>query len=256
MRPARANDLSFPFNQRFVVAGWKLLVPSARRPTSRTARKARNGTAAPIWSKGLAHCGACHTPRNVARRGASRARRFPAATSTTGMPMRSTRSRLRRCRGTTEALFQLSAPWLASRSRRGARADGRGGRATCRRCRRATSTRSRPIWPACSARPTPDRLRQASERAGANQIAPAQPVAGRRAGASIYAAACATCHETDRPLPYGGINLGLSTALSAPDPRNAANIILSGIRPVEGERSPIMPGFASSMTDAADCGAC
>ena len=41
----------------------------------------------------------------------------------------------------------------------------------------------------------------------------------------------------------------LSTAISAPDPRNAANIILSGIRPVEGERSPIMPGFANSMTD-------
>jgi mono/diheme cytochrome c family protein len=70
------------------------------------------------------------------------------------------------------------------------------------------------------------------------------------AGASIYAAACATCHETGRPLPYGGVNLGLSTAISSPDPRNAANIILSGIRPVEGERSPIMPGFANSMTDA------
>jgi mono/diheme cytochrome c family protein len=50
-------------------------------------------------------------------------------------------------------------------------------------------------------------------------------------------------------LPYGGINLRLSTALSAPDPRNAANVILSGIRPVGGERSPIMPGFANSMTD-------
>ena len=41
----------------------------------------------------------------------------------------------------------------------------------------------------------------------------------------------------------------LSTALSSPDPRNAANIVLSGVRPVEGERSPIMPGFAASMND-------
>src|SRR6201999_3930041 len=69
------------------------------------------------------------------------------------------------------------------------------------------------------------------------------------AGASIYAAACATCHETGRPLPYGGVNLGLSTAISGPDARNAANIVLSGVRPVEGERSPIMPGFAASMDD-------
>jgi mono/diheme cytochrome c family protein len=69
------------------------------------------------------------------------------------------------------------------------------------------------------------------------------------AGAAIYAAACATCHETGRALPYGGVNLRLSTALSSPDPRNAVNIILSGIRPVEGERSPIMPGFDATMND-------
>ena len=50
-------------------------------------------------------------------------------------------------------------------------------------------------------------------------------------------------------MPYGGVNLGLSTAISAPDARNVANIVLSGVRPVEGERSPIMPGFAASMTD-------
>jgi mono/diheme cytochrome c family protein len=69
------------------------------------------------------------------------------------------------------------------------------------------------------------------------------------AGALIYTAACATCHETGRAVPYGGVNLALSTALSSPDPRNAVNIVLSGIRPVEGERSPIMPGFAASMND-------
>ena len=66
----------------------------------------------------------------------------------------------------------------------------------------------------------------------------------------MYAAACATCHENARPLPYGGVNLALSTAISTPDARNAANIVLSGVRPVEGERSPIMPGFAASMSDA------
>jgi mono/diheme cytochrome c family protein len=77
----------------------------------------------------------------------------------------------------------------------------------------------------------------------------AQPVLADNPGASVYQAACATCHDSGRPLPYSGINLRLSTALSAPDPRNAANVILSGIRPVGGERSPIMPGFANSMTD-------
>src|SRR5260370_968064 len=70
-----------------------------------------------------------------------------------------------------------------------------------------------------------------------------------RPGTSVYAAAWASCHEGDRALPYGGVNLALSTAISGPDPRNAANIVLSGVRAVEGERSPIMPGFAASMSD-------
>ena len=68
-------------------------------------------------------------------------------------------------------------------------------------------------------------------------------------GGAIYAAACASCHESGRSPPYGGVNLALSTAINGPDPRNLANIVLSGVRPVEGERSPIMPGFAASMND-------
>jgi mono/diheme cytochrome c family protein len=81
------------------------------------------------------------------------------------------------------------------------------------------------------------------------QLPSAQASLASPAGASIYAAACATCHESGRALPYGGVNLGLSTAISSPDARNVANIVLSGVRPVEGERSPIMPGFAASMDD-------
>jgi mono/diheme cytochrome c family protein len=37
--------------------------------------------------------------------------------------------------------------------------------------------------------------------------------------------------------------------MTSPDARNAANIVLSGVRAVEGERSPIMPEFASNMSD-------
>ncbi len=46
-----------------------------------------------------------------------------------------------------------------------------------------------------------------------------------------------------------GSILALSTAITSPDPRNLANIVLSGVQGIEGERSPIMPGFAASMTD-------
>jgi mono/diheme cytochrome c family protein len=97
--------------------------------------------------------------------------------------------------------------------------------------------------------PPPDRKRRGDEVLAKLKSPPAPAAKADAAGAAIYAAACAPCHETNRPLPYGGVNLALSTAISSPDPRNAANIVLSGVRPVEGERSPIMPGFASSMND-------
>jgi mono/diheme cytochrome c family protein len=101
-----------------------------------------------------------------------------------------------------------------------------------------------------SGTPGPDRKRQgeaALEQARSSTVSDSQANA---AGAAIYAAACASCHASGRSLPYGGINLALSTAITSPDPRNLANIVLSGVQAVEGERSPIMPGFAASMTDA------
>jgi mono/diheme cytochrome c family protein len=98
--------------------------------------------------------------------------------------------------------------------------------------------------------PTADRKRGADEVLAQANSAPAPPPSsGNATGASVYAAACAACHGSDRAPPYGGINLALSSAFSGPDARNAANIVLSGIRPVAGERSPIMPGFADSMSD-------
>ena len=90
---------------------------------------------------------------------------------------------------------------------------------------------------------------KAPAKPAAPDAAAIEPLEIDAAGAAIDVAACATCHDTGRALPYGGINLRLSTALNSPDPRNAVNIILSGVRPVEGERSPIMPGFAASMND-------
>jgi mono/diheme cytochrome c family protein len=97
--------------------------------------------------------------------------------------------------------------------------------------------------------PSPDRKRQGEAVLAQAKSGAAAPAADSQ-GAAIYAAACAGCHESGRPPPYGGVSLALSTTISGPDPRNLANIVLAGVRPVEGERSPIMPGFAASMSDA------
>jgi mono/diheme cytochrome c family protein len=243
---ARANQLSFPLDQRVVIAGWKLLF--LRRgnwqPDSTKSAEWNRGA---YLVEGLAHCGACHTPRNAL--GAERASAAFAggdvdnwhayainAQSPAPVPW------------TADALFAyLREGWHPDHGvARGPMAEvvsNLSGVADSDI--RAIAVYMASVFGA----PTPER-KSRGEQVLAQVKSPApQAVKTDAAGAAIYAAACATCHQSERPLPYGGVNLALSTALSGPDPRNAANIVLSGVRPVEGERSPIMPGFADSMTD-------
>jgi mono/diheme cytochrome c family protein len=61
----REDTLRFPFNQRWTMVFWSLLFNADTRFTPNTARSAE-------WNRGaylaeaLAHCGECHTPRNLA----------------------------------------------------------------------------------------------------------------------------------------------------------------------------------------------
>ncbi|MGZ5876489.1 MAG: c-type cytochrome [Bradyrhizobium sp.] len=244
--PARANELSFPLNRRFVVAGWKLMF--LRRATYQPdAAQSAEWNRGAYLVEGLAHCGACHTPRNAL--GAERT-----GAPFSGGDVDNWQAYAINARSPsplpweTEALFSyLRQGWHPDHGvARGPMAEVVSNLSSVRESDvHAIATYMTSVF----GPPTQDRLRQASDVREQVKSPPAQPAQANTAGASIYAAACATCHESDRPLPYGGVNLGLSTALSAPDPRNAANIILAGIRPVEGERSPIMPGFTGSMTD-------
>src|SRR5205823_9550370 len=61
---ARENQLSFPLDQRFVIAGWKLLFlrPGTYQPDTARSEEWNRGA---YLAEGLAHCGACHTPRNA-----------------------------------------------------------------------------------------------------------------------------------------------------------------------------------------------
>src|ERR1700726_1108047 len=245
--PAPDNQLPFPLDQRFVIAGWKLLF--LRRGTYQPDR-----TRSAEWNRGaylvdgLAHCGACHTPRNAlgaerpdARFAGGEADNWDAyainAQSPAPIPW------------DADALFAyLRDGWHPDHGvARGPMAQVVSNLSSVPESDiRAIATYMAGVFGA----PTPDRKRRAEAVLAQAKSLSVQASKTNAVGASIYAAACATCHETGRPLPYGGVNLGLSTAISSPDPRNAVNIVLSGVRPVEGERSPIMPGFAASMNDA------
>ncbi|WP_409189757.1 hypothetical protein [Bradyrhizobium sp. RDM4] len=60
----RANDLRFPYNQRILLAGWKLLFfrKGGFQPDERHDGRWNRGA---YLVEGLSHCGGCHTPRNA-----------------------------------------------------------------------------------------------------------------------------------------------------------------------------------------------
>ena len=62
--PAHANDLSFPFNQRWTLGFWNLAFLHARRfhDDSKLSAQENRGI---YLATALGHCGECHTPRNA-----------------------------------------------------------------------------------------------------------------------------------------------------------------------------------------------
>jgi mono/diheme cytochrome c family protein len=243
--PARNNELSFPFNQRIVVAGWKLLFlrHGTYQPDSAKSAEWNRGA---YLVEGLAHCGACHTPRNAL--GAERTQAAFAGGDVDDWHAYA-------INGQSPAPVPWDADALFMYLRQGWHPDhgvARGPMAQVvsnlsevpENDVHAIATYMADVFGA----PTPERKRRGDDLLARAASRSAQPSQGG-SGEALYAAACAACHAGERAPPYGGIDLALSSAISGPDARNAANTVLMGIRPREGERGPIMPGFADSMTD-------
>jgi mono/diheme cytochrome c family protein len=244
---AHENQLPFPLDRRVTIAGWKLLF-LRRAAFEPDPTKSADWNRGAYLVEGLAHCGACHTPRNVL--GAERASAQFAGGEADNWNAYA-----------INAQSPAPVPWdadaLFAYLRNGWHPNHGVARGPMAQVVSNLSDVPDPDVRAIATfmasvfgPPPPDRKRRGEEVLAQLKSTSAPATQANAAGAAIYTAACATCHETARPLPYGGVNLVLSTALSALDARNAVNIVLAGIRPVEGERSPIMPGFAASMSDA------
>jgi mono/diheme cytochrome c family protein len=263
--PARAttpqNELRFPFNMRIALAGWKLLfLHKGPYQVDRSKSDAWNRGAYLV--KGLGHCGACHTPRNALQ--AERRGENLAGGEAEGW--------------TAYALNQASpapVPWhqaaLAFYLKNGwheAHGISRGPMAEVTHNLASASDADVQAIAAYIAsimgEPSPThRQRGEAARAKARRSAAGATAAsdesqtqssGTRedegAGAIIYQSACAMCHESGRPLPFGGIYFSLSTAMHGPNAKNLINVTLAGLSPAEGEQGPIMPGFVGALTDA------
>jgi mono/diheme cytochrome c family protein len=249
---APANDLPFPLNIRMTVAGWKLLFfrAGAFRADPNKDQRWNRGA---YLIEGIGHCGACHTPRNAL--GAEDAKNAFGGGEAEGW--------------TAYALNASSpapVPWnvdaLRTYLRNGWHSDHGVARGPMAPVIRDLAVVAEADVAAMSAymadvagSPTPERQRAAAAliarvRTTPSLEAPGGTAAGPQdAGALIYQSTCATCHDSGRSLPYGGINLALSTGPSGPNARNVINVVLWGLPAASGERSPIMPGFANVLND-------
>jgi mono/diheme cytochrome c family protein len=90
-----------------------------------------------------------------------------------------------------------------------------------------------------------------SMQAGRKSLAPpVKPqIDDSSAGAAIFAASCASCHGNGDAPPFGGLDLTLSTAVNAPQPRNIILVTLAGLPATDGRPSGMMPGFDGAISD-------
>lgn len=249
---APGNDLRFPFNIRLLLGGWKLLFLREGPYQADAGHDARWNLGAYLV-EGIAHCGACHTPRNVL--GAEKGDNKFGGSEIDSW--------------TAYALNQASPapiPWdrdsLAFYLRHGWATDHGAAAGPMVPVIDNLSSLPDPVVDAMAdyvaswrGTITPEQRRAAEQvraRVGRRHAlnSEAEVLADEHnRGATIYKAACAPCHDSGRPLPYGGIKLALSSGPSGPDARNVANIVLWGLPATPGERRPIMPGFANTLSD-------
>ena len=248
---APANTVPFPLNQRALQAGWKLLF-------FRPAAFQRNAAQGADWhrgrylAEGLAHCAACHTPRNAL--GAEVAGSpymgapidhwyAPPLTAANTAPLPWTRDELYAfLRTGATALHGVAAGPMSEVVHEGMEAspdaDIRALAAYFASVAASPNAAEPPVDSASVIKAGIDR----SQKVG---------MVDNDRGASLYVAACASCHSNSDGKPsLLRPELSLNSAVSAPDPANLIQVILHGVGRDEGLRDALMPGFAQSLSDA------
>jgi mono/diheme cytochrome c family protein len=243
-----ANTVAFPLNVRALQWGWKLLFfrPGVYRPDPAKSEAWNRGA---YLVEGLAHCGACHTPRNAL--GASKTGSYafaggavdgwvaPALTAANTAPLPWTEEELYRfLRTGGTALHGVAAASMSEVIHVGLAklpdADVK-----------AIATYFSDLNGADGRTGTADRvLANAMSVSGLGTQDESEP------GASLYRAACASCHYNSgsSPLPERP-ELALNSALTAAEPTNLIQVVLHGIGLKEGEAGLYMPPFAH-LSDA------
>ena len=243
--PARANTPSFPFNQRWAIGLWSAVFNADKRFEPDASKSAQ-------WNRGaylaeaLAHCGECHTPRNVAF-GLDNRRKFAGETnggwraynisadSGSGVGQWSDE--------------ELTAYLSHGHADKHGSAAGPMGEAVADSLSRLASediaaivayVRSVPAThsdlPAQLAPPAPDAHKQG--------------FAANTRGKQVFEGACAGCHNWNGVAdisPYA--TLTGARAVNDPSGTNVAQIVISGAPPAAEGRALHMPAFGNAYSD-------
>ena len=245
--PARPSGIAFPFNIRYLQAGWKLLFFKEGR-FEPDATKTAEWNRGAYLALGLSHCGACHTPRNLLG-GEKAGNVYGGAVIDNWVAPPLT------------AANPAPAPWthdeLYDYLRTGAsKLHGS-----------ATGPMS-PVIQGLAALPDSDVRAIATYFADVDRaedrlpsvsgaVTLAMSSAAAKEGTQfdpdtrLYTAACASCHYNARTTPLAARpDLALNSAVHLPDPSNLIQVILRGISAEEGIPGVVMPAFGGALSDA------
>jgi mono/diheme cytochrome c family protein len=243
-----ANALPFPWSERTLIAGWKLLffTPGELKPDPTLSAELNRGA---YLVEGLAHCGACHTPRN--RLGAEQNDRYlgggdiegwhaPALNAASPAPVAWTSDQLFTYlrNGFVVPHGVAAGPMQAVANNLGLVAE--------QDVRAIATYIGAMLGPATANRPKS----AGPAGAAAQPQARTESASASTDGAVVYAGACALCHEpTGQHFSAHGIPLGSSKVIAMSDARNLAHVILDGIEPPNASPAALMPGFGTALTD-------
>ncbi|MGV7212551.1 c-type cytochrome [Bradyrhizobium sp. UFLA05-112] len=245
--PRRPNGIPFPFNIRYLQAGWKLLFfkPGRFEPDPQRSAEWNRGA---YLALGLSHCGACHTPRNLL--GAEKSGNAyggavidnwvaPPLTAANPAPAPWAHEELYDYlrTGTSKLHGTAAGPMAPVVQGLAALPDSD---------IRALATYFADLDKSADRLPyVSGAVSLAMSSASAKQGTPFDP------DARLYTAACASCHYNATNAPRAARpDLALNSAVHLPDPSNLIQVILRGIGSEQGMPGVVMPAFGNALSDA------
>ena len=245
--PTKTATLSFPFNQRWLLGIWSWLFNPDQRFQANLAQSAEWNRGAYV-SEALAHCGECHTPRNLAFALNNR-KKFSGAVTAGWRAYNITSDPATGIGAWHEDVFVYLSKGHAMGHGTAAGPMGEavdeGFSHMAPEDIRAVVTYLRSI-PAVASSDLP-----ATVATPADSSHKVGPVTADSRGKEVFEGACASCHDWSGVSPIADFaTLTGSRAVNDPSATNVAQIVISGTKRITPPNAVSMPAFGTTYSDA------